>query len=496
LKDNDFYVNFRPDLDKIKMKKADLFFNVFRLPIDFLMLLAAGLTTYLLRTKILGVFRPVLFEFNLPLTKYIYLVLLVSFVFLLAYAVSGLYSMKIRIRIFGEFIKIIVASSAAILTVIFYIFLSQELFNSRFLILGGWFFAILFVFFGRLVVRWIQNIFVVKYDFGIHRVMIVGNDEITGKIINNIQRNPQSGYRVIKHLKNFETSELKEIIVPCSSEQNSSFPVKKNINALEVDEVILTNPNYPAFKVVELIDFCNENHIVFKFVPNIYQTLTTNFDIDSINGLPLIELKRTALDGWGKVAKRVLDIVCSLIGLIILSPIFAIVAFAVKWETAGPVFVRLKRISKNQEFDLIKFRSMIRNAEDLKSMLSVFNERQDGPLFKIKKDPRITRTGRFMRKHRIDELPQLWNVLRGDISLIGPRPHQADEIQKYEKHHKRVLSIKAGATGIAQVSGSSDLEFEQEVALDTYYIEYWSIWMDFMIILKTVLRIFTDRSAV
>ena len=461
------------------MKKADLFFNVIRLPVDFAMLLAAGLATYLLRTEILATFRPVLFEFNLPLVKYIYLVLIVSFIFLLAYAASGLYSMKTRMKRFEEFLKILVASSAAILAVIIYIFLSQELFNSRFLVLGGWFFAILFVSFGRLVVRWLQNIFVAKYDFGIHRVMIVGDDEITRKIIDDIRNNPQSGYRVAKHLHNPEVAEI-----------------QLAIGTPGIDEVILTNPNYPASKVVELVDFCNENHLVFKFVPNIYQTLTTNFDIDSINGLPLIELKRTALDGWGKVAKRVLDIVGSMAGLVILSPIFAVVAFAIKWETAGPVFVRLRRISRKKEFSLIKFRSMVRNAEELKPALAILNERQDGPLFKIKNDPRITGVGQSIRRYRIDELPQLWNVLLGDISLIGPRPHQPDEIERYEKHHKRVLSIKAGATGIAQVSGSSDLAFEQEVALDTYYIEHWSIWMDLKIILKTIFKMFTDKSAV
>ena len=139
---------------------------------------------------------------------------------------------------------------------------------------------------------------------------------------------------------------------------------------------------------------------------------------------------------------------------------------------------------------------MVRNAEELKPALAILNERQDGPLFKIKNDPRITGVGQSIRRYRIDELPQLWNVLLGDISLIGPRPHQPDEIERYEKHHKRVLSIKAGATGIAQVSGSSDLAFEQEVALDTYYIEHWSIWMDLKIILKTIFKMFSDRSAV
>ncbi len=138
---------------------------------------------------------------------------------------------------------------------------------------------------------------------------------------------------------------------------------------------------------------------------------------------------------------------------------------------------------------------MVANAEELKVSLVSLNERKDGPLFKIKNDPRITKVGRFIRRYRIDELPQFWNVFVGNISLVGPRPHQPDEIALYQKHHKKVLAIKAGATGLAQVSGSSDLPFEREVALDTFYVENWSLWLDIKIILKTVFKVFTDKSA-
>ncbi|MEK7121265.1 MAG: sugar transferase [Patescibacteria group bacterium] len=461
------------------MKKADLFFNVLRLPMDFLMLLAAGATTYIFRTEILRTFRPVFFEFNLPLVKYLYLVIFVSALFIVSYTISGLYSMKVRIGVAEEFLKVLVSSSAAVMTLIVYIFLRQELFNSRFLVLGGWFFAILFVFLGRMSVRYLQVFFVSKYNFGIHKIMIVGNDHIATSIVNEINKNLSSGYRIVKHLLNPEIEEI-----------------RSSVGNPGVDEVILANHDYPANKIVELIDFCNENHLIFKFVPNLSQTMTANYEVDVINGMPLIELKRTALDGWGKVIKRVLDVFSGTLGLLVFSPVMGIIAFAIKWETEGPVFARLKRVSKNKEFDLLKFRGMIKNAEELKPQLAVFNERQDGPLFKIKNDPRITRIGHFIRKYRLDEIPQFWNILRGDMSLVGPRPHQPDEIERYEKHHKRVLAIKAGATGLAQVSGSSDLPFDQEVAVDTFYIENWSLWLDFKIVIKTLIKVFTDRSAV
>ena len=168
------------------------------------------------------------------------------------------------------------------------------------------------------------------------------------------------------------------------------------------------------------------------------------------------------------------------------APIFLVGAFMIKWETKGPVFVKLKRVSQGKEFELFKFRSMIDGAEQLKPHLAMENERGDGPLFKMKDDPRITKVGRFLRSKRIDELPQILNVLRGDISLVGPRPHEPQEVARYERHHKKVLAIKSGVTGLAQISGAETLLFEEEVKLDRHYIENWSLKKDISILLKTL----------
>ena len=461
------------------MKKGELVFSALLLPVDFVMLLAAGIATYFLRTRILSAFRPVLFEFDLPFSEYFTLVVVVSLVFIAAYAVSGLYNLRSTRGALEEFSRVVVASSAGIMSVIVFVFLRQELFNSRFLVLGAWFLAIVFVSAGRFLMRRLQKIFISKYNFGVHKVIVIGGDSVTGKVVNEIENNPVTGYRIVKHLINPDVEEVKLAVANPG-----------------VDEVILANPNYPAEKVLDLVDFCHENHLIFKFVPNLYQTLTTNFVVDTFSGVPLVELRRTALDGWGKIVKRIIDIVGSVFGLVILSPLFLVIAFAIKWESEGPVFVGLERISRNKKFKLFKFRSMIKDAEKYKKYLLPFNERSGSPLFKIKNDPRVTKVGRFLRRHRLDEFPQLWNVLKGDISLVGPRPHQPDEIARYQKHHKRVLDIKAGMTGMAQISGSSDLPFEEEVALDTLYIERWSLWQDFKILFLTFLKLFRDRSAV
>ncbi|OGN15560.1 MAG: hypothetical protein A3C81_00245 [Candidatus Yanofskybacteria bacterium RIFCSPHIGHO2_02_FULL_46_19] len=461
------------------MKVSPSFFTVIKLPLDFLMLFSAGIVTYLLRTKIISSFRPVLFDLDLPLGSYLYIILFVSVLFLAAYAISGLYSFKGRLSAAEEFLKIAVASSAGVMLLIIYIFLRQELFNSRFLVLGGWFLSVIFVFWGRRLLYIIQKYLVSRKDFGVRRTVVIGDGRNASKVIEDINRNPASGYRLAAHLRQVDLEFVARLI------ENGGL-----------DKVILADTDYPMEKVTDLIGLCHENFITFKYVPDMHQTLTVNFGIDIFNGLPMIELKRTRLDGWGKIFKRTLDIAAAIIGLIIFSPLFLVLAVIIKLDSNGPVFARLKRVSCNKEFILYKFRSMIKNAEEFKPQLAVFNERQDGPLFKMRDDPRITGVGRFIRRTRIDELPQFWNVLKGDIALVGPRPHQPDEIARYQKHHRKLLAIKAGATGLAQVSGSSDLPFEQEVSLDSFYIDSWSLWLDIKIILKTVFKMLNDRSAV
>lgn len=461
------------------MKQGDTMFTVLRVPFDYLLLVGAGVGTYFIRTEVLDAWRPVLFGPQLPLTRYAVLVLIVSALFVLAYAASGLYAMKLRLSAAQEVARIVVASSAAMMVVILVIFLRAEAFNSRFLVIGYWALSMTAAVIGRLALRLLVRRLTAFHDVGIHRVLLIGNDAVTRQLADAMRTDPGLGYRIVAQL-----------------EYPDLGAVTAAVTGPGIDEVILASPEYPADGIVPLVDFCHEHHILFRFVPNIYQTLTTHYDVDAVGRIPLVQLRRTALDGWGKVFKRLLDIVAGTVALIVLSPVMGAIAFAIKWETAGPVFARLRRMSRNREFMLLKFRGMIENAEELKPLLTGLNERADGPLFKMRDDPRVTGVGRFIRRTRLDELPQFLNVLAGDISLVGPRPHQPDEIAKYEKHHRKVLAIKAGATGLAQISGSSDLPFEEEVALDTFYIENWTLWLDIRILCKTVLKVFTDRSAV
>src|SRR3989338_2337121 len=254
------------------MKKSELFFNVVRVPLDFAMLLVAGVVTYLLRTQILDAFRPVLFQFNLPLFKYFGITVVTALVFMACYAISGLYVIRPRSSVLDEFLKIIIGSSAGIMAMIIYIFLRQELFNSRFLVFGAWFFAVVFVSLGRLIVRRLQRSLVAKRGFGVHRAVIIGTGNIAKRISDDIVSLPEHGYTIRATMARHDIKALKNLF------DHDGF-----------DEIILSDPTYDFDKTAELVDFCNENHCIFRFVPNIYETLTMHSAIDMVAGMPLIE---------------------------------------------------------------------------------------------------------------------------------------------------------------------------------------------------------------
>ncbi|MEK7537143.1 MAG: sugar transferase [Patescibacteria group bacterium] len=192
--------------------------------------------------------------------------------------------------------------------------------------------------------------------------------------------------------------------------------------------------------------------------------------------------------------KRFIDIVLSLIGLIVLSPVFLIIAFFIKWDSEGPVFVKLRRVSQGKDFCFIKFRSMINNAHFLNPQLRLIrNDRPNaGPFWKMKDDPRITRVGRFLRSHFLDELPSLINVLKGDISLVGPRPHEPEEVIQYKNKYPEVVAAKAGITCLPRLY-NPHLTFEEEMIIEQNYLKNQSLSLDFKILVKTLAKVFKDR---
>ena len=196
-----------------------------------------------------------------------------------------------------------------------------------------------------------------------------------------------------------------------------------------------------------------------------------------------------------EIFKRGIDIIGAGSGLLLLSPVIAIVACAVKFTSKGPIFFSQKRVGKNGKiFDMYKFRSMVVNAEELKEKLAHQNE-MSGPMFKMKDDPRVTKVGKFIRKTSLDELPQLWNVLKGDMSLVGPRPSLPKEVKQFEKWMYKRLTVKPGLTCYWQVSGRNNIDFEDWMKLDISYVEDRNLWIDIKLIFKTVFVLFGDKNA-
>jgi exopolysaccharide biosynthesis polyprenyl glycosylphosphotransferase len=442
------------------------------------MLILAALTAYYLRV---GTFvteiRPVIYA--LSLGEYLSYSILLSLFWLLIFALAGLYAIKIRRQLSQEINKIFLACSTGILAIIVAIFLKRELFSSRFIILAAWGFSILYVTLGRILIFQIQK-YLLKSGYGTKKIIIIGHDKNTQFIINEIKNKPQLGYQISKIFTNFDQAVKKEIL--------------ELYKQAQVDEIILTDPNLEKETTFDLITFTEANHIVFKFSADLFKTKTSRLEIDTLAGIPIFEIKKTKLEGWGRIYKRTFDIIVSTIFIILTSPIMLITAIAIKLNSKGPVFFSrlddsslVKRMGQyGKPFRYFKFRSMIDKSDSLRysKTLQELNLRK-GPLVKIKDDPRITKVGKFIRKYSIDELPELFLVFIGKMSLVGPRPHLPEEVAKYKDYQKRVLDIKPGITGMAQISGRSDLDFDEEVKLDIYYIENWSLWLDLQILLKT-----------
>ncbi len=264
-----------------------------------------------------------------------------------------------------------------------------------------------------------------------------------------------------------------------------------------VDEVVFAVPGKQPELFRDAIAACDERGVdVLLTLPPQYPSSGT-VEVANVSGFdyPMLGLRRVPTDELRLAIKRLLDLVGGLLGLLIAAPVMIAAAIAIKVESEGPVFFRQVRCGRNgRKFTMFKFRSMVVDAENLRAKLEHLNE-MDGPVFKIRRDPRITRIGRFIRKTSIDELPQLLNIVMGDMSLVGPRPPLPSEVEQYQPWQRRRLSVRPGLTGLWQVSGRNQVDFDEWMQLDLQYIDRWSLWLDLKIILKTIPTVLFHKGA-
>ena len=457
------------------MKRFNQFFTLLLLPIDFLAIWGAFLAAYYVRvdwttTEVLYI---------QPLPEYAQFTAYLSLLWLAVFFIFGLYRFR-GLKTVELMAKTITATSVALALFIIGLFLIKTSFFSRLIVVYVWALSIIFVPIARSLLgsfkQWLQY-----YGTGVERVWLIAGGDIAMALRSYIKSQRPS----------------QQLIGTSGVFDPEAFTDQRP------DRIILGSEPDKA-TMLKLIRFCEDNSIVLQYIPSLVGLYTSHFTIDTVAGYPLIEIAPTPLSGWGRILKRLFDLIVSLFGLIVLSPVMLIIAIAIKVDSKGPVIYAQKRVGELGElFTFYKFRSMYAEmspglggveADKMLEILRAKNE-ASGPMFKLKNDPRVTQVGKFIRKTSLDELPQLFNVLIGNMSLVGPRPALPNEVAQYGDMARRRLLIKPGATGIWQVSGRSDVSFDDYVQMDVYYIEHWSLWLDIKIILLTFKAVFQRKGS-
>ena len=457
---------------------------------DFLALIAAFTVAYILRVKIDA--RPLVEQIKAK--DYIVAFAYVLPLWILVHSIIGLYSQRVYEKRFTEIGRLLVGSVLGILVVIGFNFVTNgKLFPARLVpVYGlglGFSFLVLFRTIARLARRSLY-----AYGIGVSNVLIVGNTKSSSMIAEAICNTKNTGQQVLGIVSS-QSTDFTQYATFRSAVEKISQPIHS---------VIQTELYKDQDRNDEVLSFAQKNHAAYRFVPGNTSLFVGNIEVELFAGqIPMIAVHQTALVGWGRIAKRLFDIFVSLVALLIASPLFLIIALLEMIIGGGfPIFFRQVRLTRfNNTFTVFKFRTH-RNGLSGLSDKQAFEKLGKPDLYKqykengyaLDNDPRLTRLGSFLRKTSLDELPQLINVLRGDISLVGPRPLIPEEINTYDKKHM-ILSVKSGLTGLAQVSGRQNISFEERRKLDMYYVQNWTFWGDIVILVKTAKEVFLGSGA-
>ncbi len=469
------------------MKRTELVFNIVSIPIDIVSLILAALVSFYIRL-LLDPYIPIIFDLNFY--GYLSIILKVIPSLLIIFAFAGLYNLRGTRRFSQELYRVVVATSIGLLVLILIFFFDQQIFPSRLIMLVAWLVGIIFVIIGRYILKRIQVAYLAK-GLGLHKLVVIKNQNPDDNAVVGYVKNHKSlGYEVVAEFTGSPDLILK---------LNELFAQSKFEEILQADFKLSPELN------AALAQFARNKGLIYNFVPNIFEVQKKNIESSDIEGIPVISLKNTPLDGWGRVYKRVFDIIVSTVCLLLTSPFFLILSIWIKLDSQGKVVYSALRAGRDGSFKFYKLRSMYSHlsvgdeyggeeADKIRQELWKQNARggAEGAFLKIKEDPRVTKAGKFLRKSKLDEIPQFWNVLKGDMSMVGPRAHVLDEVDRYKDRYPRMFTVKPGIFGLSQIAQMSlpDLPFEEEIRLNTYYIENWSILMDFVILIKTFYYLF------
>lgn len=462
---------------------ASLRYNAFLVVGDFLALVAAFIGAFVLRVTLDS--RPIASSVSAATYLRVFLVLLPFWI--LIFTLLGLYENRIYEKRFIEIGRLFVGSFIGLLFVIFWNFLSvKPIFPAKLVPIYGFILAFVLLVIFRNLARFIRTLSF-RFGHGITNVLIIGNTTITTELADSLYDSSRSGYRVVGMVG---TRSTKHKDIKVFSSFNDAC---ENIGINNIHSIVQTELYPSSEKNNAVLEFAQANHIAYRFIPGNTELFVGNIEVELFrSSVPVIAIHQTPLLGWGRIIKRIFDISASLLLIILTSPILILISF-VNYFASGGVFFRQTRLTRfNQQFHVFKFRSQFKKYDGTtpEEAFAQMGKPEYAKLYRkngdyIEEDPRITPFGRFLRRTSLDELPQLFNVLRGDLSLVGPRALIPQELSSYEKRHA-ILSVKSGLTGLAQVSGRKNISFEERRQLDIYYVQNWSFWMDVVILIKTI----------
>ncbi len=422
----------------------------------------------------------------LPFSSYIGMMVIQIVTMLGIFFFSRLYHLKRGTSRLDELSAVFAAVSIGILvsTAITSLIYKNQLDYPRLMVIYAWLLTIVFVSIGRMANHYFQAAMRAR-GAGTVRVLIVGTGEVGRMVLQKIQHAPGLGYQAVGFVDGPDGPQ--HILgVPVLGEKEDLPSI---IDDYAVDEVIIALPEAPHEEVLTIISLCERGKVSIKVYPDVFQIIARDIGIGDLGGLPLLSVRDIALRGWKLSLKRAMDLIISAIGLVLLSPLMLLTAILIKLESPGPVFYTQERVGMDAKpFWVLKFRSMQKDAEA-----------ETGPVWATKDDPRRTRLGSLIRRLSVDELPQLINVLLGEMSLVGPRPERPVFVEQFRRSVPRYMDRqreKAGITGWAQVNGlRGDTSIVERTQYDLWYIENWSLMLDFKILVRTLLRLFSDRNA-
>jgi Undecaprenyl-phosphate glucose phosphotransferase len=348
-----------------------------------------------------------------------------------------------------------------------------------------WLLSILLILASRVAQARLQTVLRAR-GWGEQRILIIGTGEVSRMILQKIRRSPGLGYQVV----GFVDDAGKAKAVQGCPVLGKTVDLPELIQAEQINEVIIAMPEATHHEILKIVSKCDRGKVSIKVFPDVFQIMASEISIGDLGGLPLLTVRDTALRGWRLTVKRTVDVVVSAITLVLLSPLYMLIAILIKLDSPGPVFYTQERMGLDgKRFMMLKFRSMRQDAELVSG----------GAVWTVENDPRRTRLGTTMRKYSLDELPQFINVLLGEMSLVGPRPERPIFVEQFNKSIPRYMDRhkeKAGITGWAQVNGlRGNTSIIERTKYDLWYIENWSIALDFRIMLRTLINIFSDPNA-